>query len=232
MRINRFVSVFLLSVVTLSCTVSLAQANPGHGQRHQDRRAARQHREPGYVLDNRHHHNRYYPPRGMAYKSIPRQHYVIPYRNSRYYFSGGIWYQPFRDHFSIITPPIGIVVPVLPPFYTTVWVGGLPYYYADGVYYRWRPEERAYIVTNPPPESEVVEPSTLPEQLFAYPQKGQSEEQEADDRYECHRWAVEQTGFDPTQPGGNVPPEQNGAKRADYKRAMKSCLEAHGYSVR
>ncbi len=33
-----------------------------------------------------------------------------------------------------------------------------------------------------------------------YPAKGQSHEQQDRDQYECHRWAVQQTGFDPSQP--------------------------------
>jgi hypothetical protein len=33
---------------------------------------------------------------------------------------------------------------------------------------------------------------------FAYPNAGQSEQQQSKDRYECHQWAVSQTGFDPT----------------------------------
>jgi hypothetical protein len=39
-----------------------------------------------------------------------------------------------------------------------------------------------------------------------YPAKGQSPEQLERDRYECHVWAVQQSGFDPSQPG--VPPGQ------------------------
>ena len=35
--------------------------------------------------------------------------------------------------------------------------------------------------------------------LFIYPAKGQSQEQQDKDRYECHSWAVQQTGFDPTR---------------------------------
>jgi hypothetical protein len=35
---------------------------------------------------------------------------------------------------------------------------------------------------------------------YIYPSKGQSQEQQSKDRYECHTWAVQQTGFDPTQP--------------------------------
>ena len=33
-----------------------------------------------------------------------------------------------------------------------------------------------------------------------YPAKGQSQTQQDKDRYECHTWAVKQTGFDPSNP--------------------------------
>ncbi len=36
--------------------------------------------------------------------------------------------------------------------------------------------------------------------LFIYPAKGQTQEQQDKDRYECHSWAVQQTGFDPSKP--------------------------------
>lgn len=45
--------------------------------------------------------------------------------------------------------------------------------------------------------------SSLPaaaQDLFIYPAKGQSQEQQDKDRYECHNWAVQQTGFDPSKP--------------------------------
>ena len=35
-------------------------------------------------------------------------------------------------------------------------------------------------------------------QVFAYPNAGQSEEQQSRDRFECHQWSVSQTGFHPT----------------------------------
>jgi hypothetical protein len=39
--------------------------------------------------------------------------------------------------------------------------------------------------------------SAMAEQ-FVYPQNGQSAEQQQQDEYECHAWAVQQTGYDPT----------------------------------
>ena len=34
---------------------------------------------------------------------------------------------------------------------------------------------------------------------YVFPQKGQSAEQQKKDEYECHGWAVKQTGFDPAK---------------------------------
>ena len=229
MILNRFVCVCIMVVISLSLLVDPVWADRGKG-RH-DKRGKEYYRERGYTFDKRHHHNRYYPPRRTIVKSLPRGYRVVPHRDFDFYFHSGVWYRSSGRHFSVVFPPLGLIVPVLPPFYTTIWVGGLPYYYAGGVYYVWRPEERAYMVTNPPPESEVIEEQTAPKQLFIYPKNGQSEEQQATDRYECHRWSADQTGFDPTRPGGNVSPERNASKRADYQRAMKACLEARGYSV-
>ena len=42
--------------------------------------------------------------------------------------------------------------------------------------------------------------------LFIYAAKGQSQQQQDKDRYECHSWAVRQTGFDPTRPRTTNPP--------------------------
>ena len=36
-------------------------------------------------------------------------------------------------------------------------------------------------------------------QLYIYPLKNQSSQQEDRDRYECHTWAVKQTGYDPSR---------------------------------
>src|SRR5271166_3501275 len=45
-------------------------------------------------------------------------------------------------------------------------------------------------------------PSTVSAQadMYIYPAKGQNQAQQDKDRYECHSWAVQQTGFDPSRP--------------------------------
>jgi len=50
----------------------------------------------------------------------------------------------------------------------------------------------------PPPRTYAV-PAPPPQRVFVYPAHGQSPEQTERDRYECHTWAVQQTGVDPSR---------------------------------
>jgi hypothetical protein len=49
-------------------------------------------------------------------------------------------------------------------------------------------------------------PPPPPQKVFVYPNTGQSAEQTDRDRYECHTWAVQQTGVDPSRP--DAPPAE------------------------
>jgi hypothetical protein len=190
-------------------------------------------------MDSRHGHNHAYPARGQYIERLPSGYRAVVYGRSRYYFHEGVWYRQEGRRFVIFAPPFGLVVPFLPMYYTSIWVGGIPYYYANDVYYTQT--AGGYMVVEPP-KGEVVEapsmapsPSSAPakeEKLFIYPRKGQSEKQQAKDRYECHSWAVSQIGYDPTQPTGGVPESQTNQKRAEYDRAMGACLDARGYTVK
>jgi hypothetical protein len=108
-----------------------------------------------------------------------------------------------------------------------------PYYYAPrySPYYEYRP----VVVQEQPPVHVQPAPSVPPltaERIFIYPRKGQSDELQAKDRYECHSWAVSQTGYDPTQSAGGMSEAQTNQKRADYQRANSACLDAREYTVR
>lgn len=50
-----------------------------------------------------------------------------------------------------------------------------------------------------PPPRTVAVPAPAPQKIFVYPSNGQSAEQTDRDRYECHVWAVQQTGVDPSR---------------------------------
>jgi len=56
----------------------------------------------------------------------------------------------------------------------------------------------AACVTAPPPRTVAVA-APPPQKVFVYPNNGQSPEQTDRDRYECHIWAVQQTGVDPSR---------------------------------
>jgi outer membrane lipoprotein SlyB len=49
-------------------------------------------------------------------------------------------------------------------------------------------------------------PKTPMTQVYFYPKEGQTTEQQSRDHYECYNWAVQQTGFDPSQ--SSIPPEK------------------------
>jgi hypothetical protein len=173
--------------------------------------------------------------RGQVFRSLPRESVSVPYRGRPYYYRRGEWYRPYGSRFVVIAPPLGVVVPFLPGFYSTFWFGGVPYYYANDTYYLWRPEVNGYEVTRPPADATPSAPppaDAASSEPFIYPKNGQSEPQQATDRYECHRWAADQTSFDPTKPGDNSVTYQNGQGRAAYFRAMTACLEGRGYSVK
>ena len=233
-------------IVGLLVTVSGAGAQqPEHGHGGHAPREA-----PSTAhYDTRYDHNRYYAPHGVEVAAVPGRPYVVARGGVHYYYSGGVWYAPRGPSFVVVGPPVGVFVPVLPPYYTTVWFVGAPYYYANDTYYQYEGPQGYEVVQPPEDPSAAVQgpqgpaypgaPPPAPggehpegEDLFIYPQNGQSPDQQASDRYECHKWAASQTGFDPTQAGGGVDADQTVAKGADYKRAMRACLEGRGYSVR
>ncbi len=167
-------------------------------------------------------------------RTLPQGYRPFDYHGRHYYFYGGVWYTLGPLGFEVISPPVGLFLTVLPPYYTTLWFDGVPYYYADDTYYQWDSDMNGYVVVSPPADAQpgsapanVNQPS---EDLFIYPENGQSAEQQAADRYECRMWAQGQTGFDPTHPPA-LPADQLADKTVQYDRAMSACLKARGYSV-
>lgn len=64
-------------------------------------------------------------------------------------------------------------------------------------------------------------------EVFAYPKKGQSQEQFEKDQFECHKWAKGQTGVDPTQPQQSAaapPPQKGGAVRGATRGAALGAI--------
>ena len=154
------------------------------------------------------------------------------------YWHGGFWPRAFYG------AGFAWFLPILPLAYATYWYGGVPYYYANDVYYTWNPSYDGYVATDPPPVNESSGPDDssgagpavvgdsgagvqqgpgpggpTPGQIFMYPKNGQSSEQQASDRAECQKWATDQAG-------------QVAHNGSDYNRAMVACVEGRGYSAR
>jgi hypothetical protein len=155
---------------------------------------------------------------------------------------------PPIPHLPGIPTPRGLVIPLLifAP-HGRSFLGPPPIFFDGGFYYHhgsssgWDSSiDRApyyapppVVVQEQPPEypAPSVPPSPA-ERFFVYPRKGQSEEQQAKDRYECHIWAVGQIGWDPNQPTSVLPEAQMNQKGVDYKRAIGACLDAREYTVK
>ncbi len=98
------------------------------------------------------------------------------------------------------------------------------YFVAAGTYYLWNATRKEYVVVSAPPAAQAAPVSY---DVIAYPAGGQSAELQAKDRYECHSWAVGQSGFDPAT--ATSAPAQTIADT--YRRALGACLTGRGYSV-
>jgi hypothetical protein len=175
------------------------------------------------------------------------------YWGGAHYWGGGYWGGSFWPH-CYFSPGFAWFLPLLPFGYATYWWGGLPYYYYNSLYYTWNPGYSGYVVTDPPPAagtdsgegavdaSQYSNPDASQSggpqapragaqnggsgEVYVYPRNNQNDQQTSNDRYECHSWAVNQTGFDPTRAA-----QQSGAPE-DYRRAMIACLDARGYTAR
>jgi hypothetical protein len=80
-----------------------------------------------------------------------------------------------------------------------------------------------------PPAEAVGPPGGTISSPYPYPRNAQSADQLARDRYDCYRFAVSQTGYDPLRAPASA---ANAARQGDYERAQSACFEGRGYTVR
>jgi hypothetical protein len=194
--------------------------NPGNGPARGDVRGGRDDRRGNYG-GNR-------PPRTV--QTLPHGYRNYNWNGRSYYNYGGRWYRPYGGSYISIGVPYGLFVSTLPGYSNSFWYGNSRYYYYDDNYYVYEPVRRGYVVTHSPYGDDPVDSSSdtqaLDDDLYIYPAKGQSEQQQSDDRYECHKWAADETHYDPVDDA--YQPDD----RADYLRAMTACLTGRGYSVK
>ncbi len=199
-----------------------------------DAAAAELHDMPHQHFDGRFDHNHYYFDHGYRLPEAPHIGAEIVRGQVHFWYDRGQWYRRDGAGWVVVGAPVGAFITALPPAYTTVYFGGIPYYYANDSYYLWSAEEGAYEVVDPPSgiaASGTTQPPPTAD-IFVYPKNGQSTEEQARDRFDCYRSAMTETGFDPTKSDGGISPDKAAIKRSDYIRAETACLDARGYSVK
>ncbi|KPW73190.1 hypothetical protein ALQ65_04550 [Pseudomonas syringae pv. coriandricola] len=168
---------------------------------------------------------------GYAIDRVPGGYSRIPYRGQDYFYSQGYWYRPEGPRYVVVNPPYGVRVSRLPSYSQEVWIGSSLLFLAAGTYYAYQPDTQEYVVVNPPQNEAVYQ--SAPQQQgngydpVAYPANGQSPQQVELDRYQCYRWAADESGFDPANVSGQPPPDVVDV----YRRSMGACLAGRGYSV-
>ncbi|WP_309137588.1 DUF6515 family protein [Pseudomonas sp. LS-2] len=173
---------------------------------------------------------RYRP--GYEIDRMPGGYSRVPYRGNDYFYSGGYWYRPQGPRYVVVQPPRGVRVRYLPDYAQQVWLGSALFFLAAGTYYTYEQSTQEYVVAQPPQGVEPVyspqpQQAADPYEVVAYPANGQSQQQFEQDRYDCYRYAVQQSNFDPANATYQPAPEVVGL----YRQAMAGCYASRGYSV-
>ncbi|HEX8596332.1 MAG TPA: DUF6515 family protein [Pseudomonas sp.] len=172
---------------------------------------------------------------GHVIDRVPQDFSRVPYRGQDYFYSSGYWYRPDGPRYVVVTPPYGARVRSLPSYSQEIVIGSSLFFLAAGTYYMYQNDTQEYIVTTPPqpvqpgygqPVAQPI-PQGSPYDPVAYPNNGQSPEQIEQDRYDCYRWSVDQSSFDPANPGYQPAP----AMIQVYRRSMVACLMGRGYTI-
>ena len=165
---------------------------------------------------------------GYRLNVLPRAHTRIIIGGFPYFYFSGIFYRPYGSSYIVVSAPIGAFIETLPVGFIAFTIGLSTYYYVNDTYYLWDEDREGYrVVAKPAGAEEAIEKATIG-RLMVYPNKGQSEEQQAKDRYECHRWAVNESGIDPTLEEQEFDTKDNNL----YRRAIAACLEGRDYTVK
>lgn len=167
---------------------------------------------------------------GYTVDRFPGQQYRVPYRGQDFFYSGGYWYRPQGPRYVVVAPPYGIRTRQLPDYATRMWIGGAVFFLAAGTYYQYMDDSQDYVVVNPPqgvPESQPQPAQTGGIDVSFYPANGQSPSQMEQDRYDCQRYAAQQSGFDPAT--ATYAPADSVAYV--YRQNMGNCLASRGYQV-
>lgn len=113
----------------------------------------------------------------------------------------------------------------LPDDARVFWISDQRYYVSRDSWFMASGSDGRYTPTPAPREVQMAGADMF--DVIAYPTSGQDLRQQQQDRGECHRWAIDQSGFDADK--ALAPPTRPQA--GTYHRALAACLAGHRYSV-
>ncbi len=117
-----------------------------------DRRAPEVRRDRyRYEYEWRDNHYRPVHPNRAPLLRLPPNHHKLHHGGKRYYEYSGRYYMDGPSGFILVGAPIGAVIANLPIGYISISIGGIPYFYFNGVYYRHYHTGGYVIVTAPYP---------------------------------------------------------------------------------
>lgn len=160
---------------------------------------------------------------------LPNKHKSMTVRGIKYFYHAGVFYQRASAGFVVVTSPVGAHINALGRGFISFQVGARRYFHVNATYYIRDKKTKEYIVIDKPkgaPGQLVAANKPTSGKIFIYPRENQKKAKQGQDRYECHLWAVEKSGLDPSHS------EYLTEDKGDYHRAITACLEGRGYTVR
>lgn len=200
---------------------------------HDHRRKSRRHRHPHgywpwyhtYFISPVHW---YFHPIGYHTHSLPHGWIRIGIHGGHaYFYFSGVFYRAYDGGYIVAGAPIGALIAELPHGYIAFSIGDEIFYYLNRTYYVWDDSEEVYVVVEKPRGADEAMHAATAGRLNVAPLQGQDPQQQARDRYECHRWAVSASRLDPTLEDADY----DSPAAVEYRRAIAACLRARGYAV-
>lgn len=146
--------ILILIIAALSFSLNLYAQDRGDHKHHdngrhegwykKEDRNRHDDREEHYRRDNRYERN------VRVVRRDDRLYRRYRYDNRDYFFRDGIFYK-WRDRdYVVVTPPIGLRISFLPQGYRVIYHRRLRYYFFGGIYYRFLPGVRMFVVVKTP----------------------------------------------------------------------------------
>ncbi|MFT7686823.1 MAG: hypothetical protein ACI9FB_002171 [Candidatus Azotimanducaceae bacterium] len=160
---------------------------------------------------------------GIRLLSLPSRYNKVVVGPSIYYYSDGVYFVKQGSAYVVVHGPVGARVSMLPYGFRSLHVGPRRYFFVNSTYYVYASATNDYVVVAEP--ANVGKVSEVSKDPIIYPAENQTEEEIDKDRYECHRWALDQSGFDPS----SQTLMEHGSDK--YYRSLTACLSGRGYTL-